>query len=75
MTVPDQPTPTVLLPARNVVPDTPVLVQVPPEASDLVVSFSATPAAITGTPARREESAGTVADPNQRILVTIPVKR
>ncbi len=56
VTVPDQPTPTVLLPARNVVPDTPVVVQIPPDASDLVVSFSATPAAITGTPARREES-------------------
>ena len=49
--------------------------QVPPQASELVVSFSATPAAVTGTPARREESAGTVADSNQQILVTIPVKR
>jgi hypothetical protein len=65
----------VLLPSRNVAPGTPVIVSIPADAPELVVSFSATPAAVTGTPVRREESAGTVEDQNQRILITIPVKR
>jgi hypothetical protein len=67
--------PTILLPLRNVVAGTPVIVQVPQEAAELVVSFSTTAAPVNGAPVRREESAGTVEDPSQRILVTIPVKR
>jgi uncharacterized membrane protein YgcG len=75
VTAPLQPVPSVLLPTRMVAPGPPIVVPVPPEASELIVSFSATPATVTGTPTRREEAAGTVEDPSQRILVTIPVKR
>jgi hypothetical protein len=82
MTVPAQPAPSVLLPARNVVPGTPVVVPIPPGVTEVIVSFTGSPVAVingavVGTPVRRDEAAGTVEDqspPNQRILVTIPVK-
>jgi hypothetical protein len=76
VSVPTQPTSTVLFPSRNVPPGTPVIVQIPADASELIVGFSAAPGA-SGSPTRRDEAAGTAEDqtPNQRILITIPVKR
>jgi len=78
VSAPLQTTPAVLFPSRNVPAGTPVIVPIPAQASELVVSFSASPAPVTGVSARRDEPSGTVQDqnpPNQRIQVTIPVKR
>ena len=69
-----QPTVNVLFPAGIVTAGNPVTVRIPADASDLLIGFSAQPGGATGSPVRRDQTSGTVQDPNGRILVTIPAK-
>jgi len=63
----------VIFPSGAVSAGTPVRIQIPADATSLVVSFSRTPA-VTGTPVRRDDTSGTVTDqdpPNGRIVIEL----
>ena len=63
----------VIYPSAAVNAGTPVRIAIPPDATSLVIAFSAMPG-ITGSPVRRDETSGTVTDqdpPNGRILIQL----
>jgi hypothetical protein len=66
----------VVFPSRAVTAGAAVRVPIPPQATSLIVGFSAVEG-ITGSPARRDEASGTVTDqdpPNAKILIQLFLK-
>jgi hypothetical protein len=67
---------TIIFPSGAVNAGTPVRIPIPPDAASMTIVFSRVPGA-TGTPVRRNETAGTVTDqdpPNGRIMVELSLK-
>jgi len=63
----------VVFPSAAVNPGSPIRIAIPPDVASLVIAFSAMPG-ITGAPARRDGTTGTVTDqdpPNGRILIQL----
>ena len=63
----------VIFPSAVINAGSPVRIAIPPEATSLVIAFSAMPG-ITGAPARRDGTTGTVTDqdpPNGKILIQL----